>query len=152
MQTETSDASLQAESAFRQIACLYARAMDRAEPELLDGIATDDLILEGPGFTSHGLDKARGFPAMLRQMFLMTQHVVHNQTITITGDEAEGETYCTASHISHPAAAGEGHTALVWAVRYQDKFRRENGKWLLSQRALIVDWSETRPVTLGTGQ
>ncbi|HEY4545025.1 MAG TPA: nuclear transport factor 2 family protein [Pedomonas sp.] len=146
---------IEAEQAFRRIAAVYARAMDRNEPELLDDILSEDIVVVGPGFTMQGLEQARQSPAMLRQMFLMTQHVVHNQTLTVEGDEARGETYCTASHILHPEgeaeAEAQGHTAYVWAIRYQDTLRKQGGAWRLARRELVVDWSEYRPVTLGLG-
>jgi hypothetical protein len=141
----------QTEAELRRLANVYARAMDRDEPELLDTIVTDDIVIEGPGFRQQGLAEIRGNPAILRQMFLMTRHVVHNQTVRIHGDEAEGETYCTASHILRPGVDGEGDAALVWAVRYQDRFRRVDDRWRFSRRTLIIDWTETRPVTLAAG-
>ncbi len=137
------------EAAYRRLAALYARAMDRNEPALLADVLTHDVSLEGPGFRTEGLETVAGSPAMLREMYLMTQHVIHNQTLVVRGDEAEGETYCTANHIMRPAADGAGHSALVWALRYQDRLRREDGAWRISARMLIVDWSETRPVSLG---
>lgn len=143
---------VQAEQAFRRIAGVYARAMDRNEPDLLNDILTDDIVIEGPGFTMQGLEQVRQSPAMLRQMYLMTQHQVHNQTLSVFGDEATGETYCTASHILRPEDGAQGHSAHVWTLRYQDTLRREGGAWRLARRALVVDWSEFRPVTLGLGQ
>lgn len=140
---------LNAEQAFRRIAALYSRAMDRNEPDLLNDILADDIVIEGPGFAMQGLEQVRQSPAMLRQMFLMTQHVVHNQTLRFEGDEAHGETYCTASHILLPEAGAEGHTAYVWAIRYQDTLKKQHGTWRFARRVLVVDWSEYRPVTLG---
>jgi hypothetical protein len=41
--------------------------------------------------------------------------------------------------------AGEGGDRLmVWAIRYQDGWRREGGAWKLVRRHLIVDWEELR--------
>lgn len=136
-----------AEQAYRRQASLYARAMDRNEPDLLDGVMTGDAVIDSVGVIIDGMDAIRGCPGMLRNMFLMTQHVVHNQTVTLLSDaDAEGETYCTASHIQPPAGDGQPHTALVWAIRYQDKLRREDGIWKIARRELVLDWTETRPV------
>ncbi len=141
----------EAEYAYHRLACLYARAMDSHLPELLDQILSGDVVIAGPAFTLEGLQNARQTPAQLREMFLKTQHLVHNQTLTLVDEtRAEGETYCTASHILRPAAGTAQHAALVWAIRYQDELRREAGEWRLARRALIVDWSETRPIALDT--
>ena len=137
-----------AEAAFRRLACGYARSMDRNLPELLDDVLTADVVIDGPGFRISDLAGARAAPGTLKTMFSQTTHVVHNQTLLLTGaDEAEGETYCTAAHISLPAE-GEPLSAWVWAIRYQDRMRREGGTWKLSYRQLIVDWTDRRPVEL----
>ncbi|OCC22981.1 hypothetical protein MB02_14570 [Croceicoccus estronivorus] len=136
-----------AERAYRRLASLYARAMDANEPDLLNGVMTSDGTIDSVGHLIDGIDAVRACPGMLRDMFLMTQHTIHNQTVTlVSNDEAEGETYCTASHIQPPEAEGKPHTAFVWAIRYQDRLRRENGEWRLAARVLLLDWTETRPV------
>lgn len=135
------------EQAYRQLASHYARAMDRNEPDRLGGVMTKDAVIDSVGVIIEGIDAVRACPGMLRDMFLATQHVVHNQTVTLLSDtEAEGETYCTASHIQPPAGDGEPHTALVWAIRYQDTLRREDDAWRIARRVLVLDWTETRPV------
>jgi len=37
---------------------------------------------------------------------------------------------------------------LVWSIRYQDAWRRDDGVWRFTHRRLIVDWEETRAVTV----
>jgi hypothetical protein len=70
---------------------------------------------------------------------------VSNQLVIIEGDRARGETYCIADHLS----AGEGgRTILTWAIRYQDRWRRDLGQWRFERRLLILDWTETRPLAV----
>jgi hypothetical protein len=33
---------------------------------------------------------------------------------------------------------------MVASIRYLDEFLKENGRWLFSERRLMVDWVETR--------
>lgn len=139
------------ESELLKLALLYAQAMDRDDPALLEQVLAEDVELEGPGFVSRGLDQAQQSPGILRQMYLLTQHQVHNQIVSITGDEAVGETYCTANHILRPDGDSRKTSAVVWAIRYQDRFVRTPAGWRMAKRALIVDWSETRPVALDAG-
>jgi hypothetical protein len=141
------DSEVKAE--FYRLACDYARAMDRNEPELLARVLAEDCVIEAPGVVIEGLTRNQTSPGILREMFLMTQHVIHNQTLTIKGDTAEGETYCTASHVAKPAENETKSTALVWAIRYQDHLARTTSGWRFTKRSLIVDWSETRPITVG---
>ena len=139
-------ALMEYEWAMRRLAMAYAMAADRNDPEGFAAVFTEDGVIEGTGDLIRGHAELAGNPGMLRQMFHSTFHTVLNQTVEIDGDTAEGETYCLASHISHPV---EGkHTKLDWAIRYQDKFRRVDGNWLFSYRKLVVDWTETGAVEM----
>ncbi|MFI4983245.1 MAG: nuclear transport factor 2 family protein [Nevskiales bacterium] len=131
------------EAAIRRLAALYARAMDRNEPQLLAEIFTPDAVIEGAGFVMQGLEQIGGIPAMLKGMYSRTLHQVHNQTVTISGDSAEAETYCSANHLTD--LGGGGASILVWAMRYQDRLLRHNGRWRFQRRTVVIDWTETRP-------
>lgn len=130
---------------LRRLAMLYASAMDRNEPAFLNDILTEDIVIRGPGFSVSGLENVRAIPASLREKYTATRHVVHNQSVIIDRDTAQGETYSTASHVTNNANGNP--EILVWELRYQDQFRVQEGKWCISQRELIVDWVETRPIT-----
>lgn len=129
------------EAALRKLAELYAQGADRRDKALWGSIVTDDCVIKSPGFTMTGRDKIVAALDILGKMFFMTQHRVHNQVVTISGDTAKGETYCVADHLSKE----DGKTKLLaWNIRYQDTWRREEGRWLFTSRELIVDWAETR--------
>jgi len=34
----------------------------------------------------------------------------------------------------------------ITAIRYLDSFVKSDGKWLIRQRQVVVDWTETRPL------
>jgi hypothetical protein len=133
---------LEDESALYRLAARYAQAVDRNDPGTLDELFTAGAVIEGPGFVINGLEAIRGIPGMLRERYRNTRHVLHQQIIAVSGDKAEGETYCTANHIS----AGDPPSNLVWAIRYQDRFVREQGQWRFAHRRLVIDWTETRTV------
>jgi hypothetical protein len=78
-------------------------------------------------------------------MFVATQHAVNNHTVVVDGDAATGEAYCTASHIRR--AEGGGLENHMWAIRYQDRYVRRDGRWLFAHRVLVIDWTETRPAS-----
>ncbi|MFT4054049.1 MAG: nuclear transport factor 2 family protein [Novosphingobium sp.] len=135
-------------AAYQRIAAIYARAVDRGDVDALDMIMTPDAVVEGPGFRLEGRETLHAIPAMLRDAYVMTRHVVHNQTLVNDGDGFSGETYCTAHHIRAPEAENGTHTAWVWAVRYQDRLAEHEEQWRLSHRRLIVDWSHEQTVDL----
>lgn len=132
---------LEDEAALRRTAELYAAGADRRDKALWARVLTEDCVIEGPGFRVEGREANLGSIDLLARLFLKTQHRVHNQLVTIDGDRAEGETYSTADHLSEKDGA---RALLCWAIRYQDKWRREDGEWRFSHRMLIVDWEETR--------
>ena len=131
------------EAAIRRLAALYARAMDRNEPQLLAQIFAADAVIEGSGFVMQGHEQICGIPAMLKGMYSRTLHQVHNQTVTVSGDSAEAETYCSANHLTD--LGGGTASNLVWAMRYQDRLQRHNGQWRFQRRTVVIDWTETRP-------
>lgn len=130
-------------AALRQAAETYARGADRREKDLWRAVLAEDVELIGPGFAKTGLEPNLRSIDLLARLFTCTRHVVHDQALTIAGDTAEGETRCTAEH---RMARPEGDMLMVWAIRYQDRWRREGGAWKLARRELIVDWEELRPV------
>ncbi|WP_150294279.1 nuclear transport factor 2 family protein [Sphingobium estronivorans] len=138
--------SLIDQNLLRRTAEIYAAGADRRDKALWRQVLAEDCVIEGPGFTSEGRDNCLPSLDALGTMFRATQHRVHQQTVIIDGDRATGETYCTADHLLN-----NDDTILVWAIRYQDEWRREGNDWQFTRRRLIVDWTETRPVTLGVG-
>ena len=71
----------------------------------------------------------------------VTTHFNGQSTIVLDGDRATGETYCIAHHVS----ASEGkRTLFIASIRYYDVFAKVEGKWLIAERKLMVDWTDTR--------
>jgi uncharacterized protein (TIGR02246 family) len=132
------------ERALRRLVELYAQAADRQDPDLFASIMTPDVVIEGDGFRIEGHEQIRGIPAMIAAQFLGTVHFVMNQVTTIDGDVASGETYCLAYH-RYDTPDGTPMT-LDWAIRYQDRYRRERDAWRIAYRRLIVDWEKRTPV------
>lgn len=131
-------------AALRRTAERYALGADRRDKALWREVLADDIEISGPGFSIAGLEANLGSIDHLTHAFVATRHVVHDMDVTVEGDTAHGETRSTAEH----RIAGEsGDTLLVWAIRYQDQWRREGDAWKFTRRALIVDWEELRPVS-----
>jgi SnoaL-like domain len=74
--------------------------------------------------------------------YAATMHFVGQSTIlTLTGDEATGEAYTLAHHLT--VEAGK-RRLMIAALRYADTFVKKDGGWLFSERLLYVDWLEER--------
>ena len=73
-----------------------------------------------------------------------TMHFNGQSTTTLEGDRARGVSYCLAHHVK---VDGSARSLMIAAIRYLDSFVKHEGAWFLSQRKLMVDWTETRPLT-----
>jgi uncharacterized protein (TIGR02246 family) len=128
---------------LRRSAELYAQGADRRDKALWASIFTEDGVIEAPGLSLVGRANIVTALDVMARLYVATQHRVHNQVVSIDGDSAQGETYSTADHLS---ADGGTRTILTWAIRYQDRWRRVDGRWLFSHRSLVIDWTDTRTI------
>ncbi|MCU1504784.1 MAG: hypothetical protein JWM12_4138 [Ilumatobacteraceae bacterium] len=135
--------------ALRELALSYARHADRREPELLAALFEPDGELRmvrrgdpGPPAVSRGHRHIASLVARLRS-FETTFHLVANHTIDIDGDDATGEVYCQAHHLT---VAGDERTDHVMYIRYHDRYRRHGAGWSFVERELHVDWTDTHEV------
>lgn len=134
--------------ALRRSAELYAYGADHRDKPTWAAILAADCVIEGPGFRMEGREQSLGAIDHLRASFKATLHRIHNQVATVSGDSAEGETYCTADHLMQQDGKD---VILSWNIRYQDRWQREDGVWKFTHRTLIVDWEEVRPVNVKVG-
>src|SRR6266403_2037471 len=74
-----------------------------------------------------------------------TTHFVGQSTIfTLAPNQATGEAYCLAHHIT----VDRGQRRLMLAsLRYLDTFVKIDGEWFFSERRLYVDWLEERALS-----
>jgi hypothetical protein len=74
-----------------------------------------------------------------------TTHFVGQSTIfTMTSDQATGEAYCLAHHVT---VDGAKRSLMIASLRYLDTFVKINGDWLFAERLLYVDWMEERALS-----
>jgi len=123
----------------------YARAVDRHDyPELRD-VFTEDSRLSGyrgdPDtvealYSCNGLEEVIGALRTLEE-YTKINHVVSQQLVEIDGDHATGETYGTTHFVWHDNGV---LTHRMHVCRYQDRYRRESGRWQIEERCLLFDW------------
>ena len=117
---------------LRHTAELYAQGADRKDKAIWSQLLAEDCVIEGPGFTLEGRSACLAAIDGLAHMFRATVHRVHNQV-------------ATADHLLLQA-----DRVLVWTLRYLDHWQRDAGQWRFTRRKIILEWQETRPVTLTT--
>jgi ketosteroid isomerase-like protein len=134
------------------IRVLKARYCDRCDAGYdADGIAelmTDDAVWDG-GSTFGVFEGREAIRAHFRgasQRVSIARHQVMNPMIEVAGDEATGQWLlfqpCTV------AGAGPGGERAVWlAATYHDRYRRVDGRWLIS--ATVIDVAFFTPYDRG---
>jgi hypothetical protein len=110
----------------------------------LTAIFTEDAMLEGDWFKVEGIAQIRQLPADLHKRYARMMHTVHNQTVDIKGDRAEGETYCVAHHLLEGEGRG-GTTVFDMGIRYWSRWVRVGEAWRFAHRRVTLDWTEIRP-------
>jgi hypothetical protein len=150
---------LEDREAIRELIYYKGRATDRA-----------DSVAEGRAFTAMPYADRNGPPEIMgdaeqranavRRMFAKTHHQIGNILIDLRGDEAFTETYCTAFHRTNPTAesnefvlgkahldtlGGDSERAydIVVGLRYLEHFQKADGKWSITSRRLVFDWTIT---------
>jgi hypothetical protein len=74
-----------------------------------------------------------------------TTHFVGQSTVfTLTGDQASGEAYCLAHHVTVDAGK---RRLMVAALRYLDTFVKMESAWPFAERLLYVDWVDERAMS-----
>ncbi len=136
--------------ALRGLVDGYARAVDRGDVEAFVDLFEPDAVLqvfygpdsEGPTTESRGHSALGEIPTRVGARYDRTFHFVGNHLCDVRGDEATGEAYCLAHHLTENAHGG---TDYVMLIRYRDVYRRRPGdSWKIAHRLVLVDWTEVR--------
>jgi ketosteroid isomerase-like protein len=146
--------------ALRRLVDGYARAVDRGDVDGFVELFEPDAVLqvfyrgegEGPPTESRGHARIGEIPTRVQTRYDRTFHFVGNHLCDVHGDEATGEAYCLAHHLTR---GPQGGTDYVMHIRYQDVYRRRPGEaWRIAHRKVLVDWTELRtalPAAAATG-
>jgi ketosteroid isomerase-like protein len=135
--------------AIRELIDAYAHCADRRDAKGQMALFTEDtrflvfMDSRDPNPSQIIVGRANLKPVFdnLRQ-YEATTHFNGQSTVVLSGAVATGESYCIAHHVQ----VGTARSLMVASIRYLDRFLKENGRWLFSERRLMVDWVETRPL------
>jgi hypothetical protein len=137
--------------ALRELVDAYAHCADRRDARGQLALFTEDTHFvvymdsksDVPSQDLRGRESlAPVFDAL--NAYAATTHFNGQSTMSIDGDQAKGETYCIAHHIS---GTGAERTLMLASIRYLDTCVKHDGSWYFAERNLMVDWTETRPST-----
>ncbi len=125
---------------IRELLYNYGRIPDMREFDLVDDVFSEDAELIAPYFSKPVL---KGREEIRREMiqgidiFEDTMHAVHNNSVKINGDQADGLVNCIALHIL--MKEGKKMKADL-GIRYADKYVRTSDGWRIARRELHELW------------
>jgi len=136
---------------LRTLTLRYARAVDRRDYETLGELFVEDGAIHvhrGDPLTTEPYLSLEGRAAIIELMqrieeWEKTQHHLSNQLFESDGEQATGESYCMAHHVS--TLDGVPHD-FTMAIRYQDRFVKDGDRWWFATRRLWVDWERDAPL------
>jgi SnoaL-like domain len=135
--------TLIAKEEIRELAMLYSRGVDRKDIELLRTLYAKDAT---DNHGKHYNGDADGYLQFLEKSFPYMRYSGHhicNHLVSVDGDRGEGEVYALAHHLIPDGKGGTVEDFM--AVRYIDRYRKENGRWLFAGRVVSFDHHSVRP-------
>ena len=136
-------ATLIAKDEIRELVMLYSRGVDRHDIELLRTLYAKDSTDHHGRFFNGSADEYLKFLEKSFPHMPMSGHFICNHLISVDGDRGEGEVYALCYHLI-PDGKG-GVTEDFKAVRYVDRYRKENRRWLFASRVVTFDLETARP-------
>src|SRR5258708_2184720 len=135
--------------AIRELVEAYAHGADRRDAEGQMALFTKDTHFvvymnakdPKPSMDLHARDALAPVFADLNEYDATTHFVGQSTIFTLTADQATGEAYCLAHHVT---VNGEKRRLMVASLRYSDSFVKRDGSWLFAERQLYVDWVDER--------
>jgi hypothetical protein len=138
--------------AIRELVEAYAHRADRRDAKGQMSLFTTDTHFvvymnakdPKPSQELHSREALTPVFADLNQYDATTHFVGQSTIFTLMGDQATGETYCLAHHVT---VNGERRRLMIASLRYRDTFVKIDGAWLFAERLLYVDWLEERALS-----
>jgi len=137
--------------AIRELVEAYAYCADRRDAEGQMALFTEDthfvVFMDAkdptPSMDLHTRQDLAPVFAALNQYEATTHFIGQSTILSLTGDTATGVAYCLAHHVT---VADGKRRLMIASIRYHDSFVKTDGVWLFSERQLLVDWVDERPL------
>src|SRR5882724_10498831 len=122
--------------AIRELVEAYAHCADRCDAKGQMSLFTEDTHFvvymnaknSTPSMELHSREALAPVFADLNKYDATTHFVGQSTIFTLTADQATGEAYCLAHHVT---VNGEKRRLMVASLRYYDTFVKTDGTWLV---------------------
>jgi hypothetical protein len=144
--SEQTLAELLARQEISEVLYLRARAGDRKDVDLAlrcyhDGATEDHEGHSGPA-SDFILNTSMISPNSTAEISCLW-HFISNIMIQLDGDDAKVESY----HIAVIVRDENGGSLARIGGRYLDQFSYRGGRWAITHRSVVFDWSRVEPLT-----
>jgi ketosteroid isomerase-like protein len=147
------------ESAIRQLIDAYADCADRRDVAGQMALFTEntELVVFADSLNSEPTQRFRGRAALAPvfdelKNYRVTMHFNGQSTTRVDGARASAVTYCQVHELGvdekPPGSLKTVRSLTITAIRYLDSFVKSDRRWLIRQRQVVVDWTETRPLSI----
>jgi SnoaL-like domain len=141
--------------AIRELVDTFADCADRRDAAGQMALFTEDAdyIVYADSSSPVPVQKYRGRAALAPvchqlDAYVATMHINGQSTTRVDGARASGVTCCLVHHLK---IEGTARTVMIAAIRYLDSFVKRDHTWLIRQRQVLVDWTETRTTSGRSG-
>ncbi len=131
MSDEITLADLVAERAIQRQLIRFARTMDNKDWETMRAIVADDITADFGTGEVQGGDAVIAFIRSYLESCGVTQHMLGNFLIEVSGSTASSESYVADMHLARDASVDASFRTLG---NYQDSWTLQDGVWRLSHR------------------
>jgi hypothetical protein len=125
---------------IREVIYLYCRGLDRADAEILHSVFHPGAVIKY-GVYEGRVEEWVGFAVSFQDKIEATHIRIANILITLDGERARTESYAQIVHGRSPHF-GESDSDLVIYCRFLDRFERREGKWAITRRSVVYDWTQ----------
>jgi len=130
--------------AIREVVLRYCRGLDRLDIDLLRSAYQPGAIDDHGVFVGDAAEFCERVLASHRR-YEATLHCVLNHLVELEGpDDARGEAYVMAHVLRVDEAGIRVHDA--WWGRYADRYGRRDGRWGISHRVVVHEWTRRQPL------
>jgi hypothetical protein len=117
----------------------YGRGLDRLDADLIRNAYHPDAIDNHGPFVG-GVKEFVPFAIEIESSFMITHHGITSHNCEVAGDVAHAESY-----VMFFVRMADGKMVGAGGGRYIDKLERRQGKWAISVRRLLMDWTVQLP-------
>ena len=129
---------------IRKVLERYCRGIDRRDIPLVNSVYWPEAVDDHGVWKGPGQEFGAFIIPLIAQLFVATLHTIQQSNISINGNRAAADTYCTAIH---RIGRDDAVASEVAYCRYADLFEKRGSEWRIIERTVLMEHFQRFPVT-----